>query len=123
MTKNNLWFLIVLFVIFSVMIAVLYMNSDEIRKVVNIFVHNTIEHFTISRGENPNDIKLPMNIIELATLNRNEPRAKNNNKKNFCFVGEEGKIRHCVKMGRNDKCMSGDTFTKIDKCINPSLRY
>ena len=40
----------------------------------------------------------------------------------FCYVGEDRGFRSCIKVGKADKCMSGDIFPTQDVCINPSLR-
>ena len=40
----------------------------------------------------------------------------------FCYVGEDRGFRSCIKVGKADKCMSGDIFPTQDICINPSLR-
>jgi hypothetical protein len=40
----------------------------------------------------------------------------------FCYVGEDKGFRSCIKVGKTDKCMSGDIFPTQDICINPSLR-
>ena len=43
-------------------------------------------------------------------------------KAGFCYVGSDKSTRHCIQVGRDDKCMSGDIFPTRDICINPSLR-
>jgi hypothetical protein len=40
----------------------------------------------------------------------------------FCYVGEDLGFRSCIKVGKADRCMSGDIFPTKDICINPSLR-
>ena len=40
----------------------------------------------------------------------------------YCYVGSENGVRNCIKVGRNDACMSGDIFPTRDICINPNLR-
>ena len=40
----------------------------------------------------------------------------------FCYVGSDKGTRHCIQVGRDDKCMSGDIFPTRDICINPNLR-
>lgn len=43
-------------------------------------------------------------------------------KAGYCYVGSENGVRNCIKVGRNDTCMSGDIFPTRDICINPNLR-
>ena len=43
-------------------------------------------------------------------------------KAGFCYVGSDKGTRHCIQVGRDDQCMSGDIFPTRDICINPSLR-
>ena len=43
-------------------------------------------------------------------------------KSGYCYIGEDRGFRSCIKVGNNDKCMSGDIFPTEEICINPSLR-
>lgn len=43
-------------------------------------------------------------------------------KAGWCFIGEDRGYRTCSKVGKNDKCMSGDIFPTQQLCINPNLR-
>jgi hypothetical protein len=47
---------------------------------------------------------------------------KSSGKAGWCYIGEDRGFRSCIKVGENDKCMSGDIFPSRDICINPSLR-
>lgn len=40
----------------------------------------------------------------------------------YCFIGSDENMRHCVKAYKGDICSSGDIYSRIDKCIVPSLR-
>lgn len=40
----------------------------------------------------------------------------------YCFVGTDQNGRNCMKVGRNQTCMSGDIFPTMDICVNPNLR-
>ena len=40
----------------------------------------------------------------------------------YCFIGSDDNMRHCVKVYKGDICSSGDIYSRIDKCIVPSLR-
>ena len=40
----------------------------------------------------------------------------------YCFIGSDDNMRHCVKAYKGDICSSGDIYSRIDKCIVPSLR-
>lgn len=43
-------------------------------------------------------------------------------KSGYCYIGEDNGFRSCVKVGKNDQCISGDIFPTHDVCINPNLR-
>jgi len=43
-------------------------------------------------------------------------------KSGYCYIGEDRGFRSCIRVGENDKCMSGDIFPTMDICINPNLR-
>jgi hypothetical protein len=45
-----------------------------------------------------------------------------NKKKGWCYVGTDRTHRSCVKVGKQDTCMSGKIFPTNQICINPSLR-
>lgn len=40
----------------------------------------------------------------------------------FCYIGTDRGYRSCVKVGEEDKCMSGKIFPTKEVCISPSLR-
>ena len=44
------------------------------------------------------------------------------NKSGWCYIGEDRGYRSCVKVGDDDKCMSGDIFPTNELCVNPNLR-
>ena len=43
-------------------------------------------------------------------------------KAGWCYIGEDRGPRSCMKVGADDKCMSGDIFPSQDLCVNPNLR-
>jgi len=43
-------------------------------------------------------------------------------KAGWCYVGQEKGARHCIEIGENDECMSGDIFPTHQVCVNPNLR-
>ena len=43
-------------------------------------------------------------------------------KAGWCFIGKDRGYRTCSKVGKDDKCMSGDIFPTQELCINPNLR-
>lgn len=43
-------------------------------------------------------------------------------KAGYCYIGEDRGFRSCVKVEAGDKCMSGQTFSRQDICVNPTLR-
>ena len=69
------------------------------------------------------------NIREQETENIPEPDESGSStqltrtgKSGFCYIGEDRGIRSCVRVGINDKCMSGDIFPTNSICVNPNLR-
>ncbi len=69
------------------------------------------------------------NIREQKTENIPEPDESGSStqltrtgKSGFCYIGEDRGIRSCVRVGINDKCMSGDIFPTNSICVNPNLR-
>lgn len=40
----------------------------------------------------------------------------------YCYIGEQGGIRSCIKVNESDMCMSGDIFPTHAICVNPTLR-
>ena len=48
--------------------------------------------------------------------------SKSSSKSGWCFIGEDRGFRSCIKVGDNDRCMSGDIFPSQEICVNPKLR-
>jgi len=48
--------------------------------------------------------------------------SKMSSKSGWCFIGEDRGFRSCIRVGENDKCMSGDIFPSQEICVNPNLR-
>lgn len=48
--------------------------------------------------------------------------SKTSSKSGWCFIGEDRGFRSCIRVGENEKCMSGDIFPSQEICINPNLR-
>jgi hypothetical protein len=58
---------------------------------------------------------------ELGKINYLPPK-QYTNKQGWCLVGNDRGFNSCIKVGRNDYCMSGDIYPTKDICINPTLR-
>lgn len=43
-------------------------------------------------------------------------------KSGWCYIGTDRGFRSCVKVGEDDKCMSGKIFSTEAICKNPKLR-
>lgn len=43
-------------------------------------------------------------------------------KSGYCYIGEDRGFRSCVKVNKDDVCMSGEIFPSMQICVNPSLR-
>lgn len=48
--------------------------------------------------------------------------SKTSSKSGWCFIGEDRGFRSCIRVGENEKCMSGDIFPSQEICVNPNLR-
>lgn len=50
-------------------------------------------------------------------------QSRNNVKKaGYCYVGVDNGIRGCLKVYKDDTCMSGNVYPTMDICMNPNLR-
>ena len=49
--------------------------------------------------------------------------SKSSSKSGWCFIGEDRGFRSCIRVGENEKCMSGDIFPSEEICVNPNLRF
>lgn len=43
-------------------------------------------------------------------------------KAGYCYIGEDRGFRSCARVEAGDKCMSGEVFSRQDRCIDPTLR-
>ena len=48
--------------------------------------------------------------------------SKAKKKAGYCYIGEDRGFRSCVKVNKDDVCMSGEIFPSMQVCVNPSLR-
>jgi hypothetical protein len=48
--------------------------------------------------------------------------SKASGKSGWCYIGEDRGFRTCIKVGENDKCMSGDIFPSQQICMYPEMR-
>ena len=48
--------------------------------------------------------------------------SKSSGKSGFCYIGEENGIRSCVKVAKDDVCISGKIYDSKEICKNPRLR-
>jgi hypothetical protein len=53
-----------------------------------------------------------------SSIQSSKPSAKSG----WCFIGEDRGFRSCIRVNKDDKCMSGDIFPSQEICINPTLR-
>lgn len=62
------------------------------------------------------------NLFDINNLSTTE----NNHKKGYegyCFIGTgRNGVRTCAPISKNNKCISGDIFPRLDICVDPSLR-
>ena len=144
------YFLIFIFVFVS--IIVYFYPDSVYRKIYNQFLHefsnkktnittDTTDTTDTSKNTNTTqEIQAPKNnkisldeavdqYMELQNKNNTElgkinylPPKQHTNKEGWCFIGKDRDFNSCIKVGRNDYCMSGDIYPTKDICINPSLR-
>ena len=43
-------------------------------------------------------------------------------KAGYCYIGEDRGFRSCARVEAGDKCMSGQIYSRQDRCIDPTLR-
>ena len=43
-------------------------------------------------------------------------------KAGYCYIGEDRGFRSCAKVEAGDKCMSGEVYSRQERCIDPTLR-
>jgi hypothetical protein len=43
-------------------------------------------------------------------------------KAGYCYIGEDRGFRSCARVEAGDKCMSGEVYSRQDRCIDPTLR-
>ncbi len=82
-----------------------------------------------NRNENNHKKELDKNLnIHSKRLSKPKPDSSKSdiqnygNKKKYCYVGKDRGYRSCIKIDNDDICMSGDVFSSLDLCINPTLR-
>jgi len=74
----------------------------------------------LEKGINMKQESNPRNVVPQPDEAGNVTQREN--KSGYCYIGEDRGFRSCVKVGNNDKCMSGDIFPTEEICINPNLR-
>jgi hypothetical protein len=56
------------------------------------------------------------------TAGPDDDRIQEKRKPGYCYIGTDRGYRSCIKVGKNDDCVSKKIFPTMDICINPSLR-
>ena len=67
------------------------------------------QNIIIEKKTNPSRQSKPNNVTSAST--------------EYCYIGEEDSIRHCVSVGDSHKCLSNELHGSRDVCVNPTLRY
>ena len=56
------------------------------------------------------------------TAGPDDDRIQEKRKPGYCYIGTDRGYRSCIKVGKNDDCVSKKVFPTMDVCINPALR-
>ncbi len=88
-------------------------NTIDSAKPVNI--RNRVDKRSVSFQDDSKD-------DERVMPDNSNSEIQSTNKAGYCYVGKDNGVRSCIKVNRNDVCMSGDIFPSRDICINPNLR-
>ena len=85
-------------------------NKQNRNKIDNSFLDQSVPNIT-----KPEEVPEPDD-------SGSRTQMKYTGKSGYCYIGEDRGFRNCIKVGENDKCMSGDIFPSQEICINPNLR-
>lgn len=122
MTFDNITYLLILFIITSLIIYIIYLYYDDIQYNFHSIISNSFEKFS-----NIDDIKVPTTILDMSLnniTNKINPieTLKLDKFNKYCFIGDDSG-RHCVTIDEEDKCMSGEIYESRKQCQHPNLRY
>ena len=76
---------------------------------------------SLKQDVNVNKKKSP-NVIIPDSSDSMLQTSKAKKKAGYCYIGEDRGFRSCVKVSKDDVCMSGEIFPSQQICVNPSLR-
>lgn len=76
---------------------------------------------SLKKDVNVNTKKMP-NMIIPDSSDSILQTSKAKKKAGYCYIGEDRGFRSCVKVSKDDVCMSGEIFPSQQICVNPSLR-
>ena len=76
---------------------------------------------SLKQDVNVNQKKSP-NVIIPDNSDSMLQTSKAKKKAGYCYIGEDRGFRSCVKVNKDDVCMSGEIFPSQQICVNPSLR-
>ena len=80
--------------------------------------NNNNQEDTNNNEENSEGNNL-FNINNLSSIENNHKKGY----EGYCFIGTgRNGVRTCAPISKNNKCISGDIFPRLDICIDPSLR-
>ena len=55
-------------------------------------------------------------------LNQGKKQIQTGKKKGWCYIGSYRDYRSCLKVGKDDTCVSDEIFPTKEQCENPNLR-
>lgn len=90
--------------------------AESIDDGTNTVTKNNMKRETVNLKDRGVDNRIPV-IPDDA-----DSEVQQGGKAGFCYVGSDKGTRHCIQVGRDDQCMSGDIFPTREICINPNLR-
>lgn len=94
------------------------MGSQKTGNNVNVPVANNDLQQTLQQAQKETQVS-PFSSDDATSAIQS---SKASGKSGWCYIGEDRGFRSCIKVGENDRCMSGDIFPSQDICINPTLR-
>ena len=97
--------------------------SDSIKDAVNVSEKalGISNKPSLKQDVNVNQKKSP-NVIIPDSSDSMLQTSKAKKKAGYCYIGEDRGFRSCVKVNKDDVCMSGEIFPSQQICVNPSLR-
>lgn len=97
-----------------IIVFINYLLKNPSESVESQIYKNTEDKYSKNISEEVNVFKDKME------KEKNDIANKHRGELTYCFIGlQPDHLRHCIELGVNDECMSGDIFPSMEQCINP----